>query len=119
MIWTKKAFYQMHMINNKKHKILTENIIEIIKKIPYGKVTTYGKIALYAGDHKASLQVARILHSSSKKYNLPWYRIINKNGRISLPIGGGYELQKSLLIKEGINFSIDDKIDFNKFLWNP
>ncbi|MCK5604747.1 MGMT family protein [Candidatus Pacearchaeota archaeon] len=95
----------------------SQKVKSIIKKIPTGKVATYGQIATYAGNPRASRQVAWILHSSSRKDNLPWHRVINSKGRISLPHNGGYETQKELLEKEGIAFNEDDKINFDHYLW--
>ncbi len=95
----------------------SQRVKEIIKQIPEGNVATYGQIATYAGNPRASRQVAWILHSSSQKDKLPWHRVINSKGRISLPHAGGYETQKELLEMEGIVFSKNDKIDFTKYLW--
>ena len=97
----------------------TETVKRIIKKIPRGKVATYGQIAALAGNPRAARQVVRILHSSSRKDKLPWHRVINSKGTISLPPNEGYELQKSLLEKEGVEFGIGDKVDFDRFLWSP
>ena len=80
----------------------SQRIKDIIKKIPRGKVATYGQIATMAGNPRAARQVVRILHSSSRKDRLPWHRVINSKGRISLKPGFGYETQKSLLLKERI-----------------
>ncbi len=95
----------------------SQRVKDIIKNIPTGKVATYGQIATYAGNSRASRQVAWILHSSSGKDNLPWHRVINSKGRISLPHNGGYEMQKGLLEEEGILFDKNDKINFNRYLW--
>ena len=100
-------------------KSYTEKVRDLIKAIPHGKVATYGQIAAYAGNPRASRQVVRVLHSSSEKYNLPWHRVINSKGKISLPSGNGYEIQKQLLLKEGVVFSKDDNIDLSVFLWKP
>jgi len=70
-----------------------------------------------AGNRRAARQVARILHSSSRKEHLPWHRVINREGRISLARQQGYEDQKELLENEGIIFDVSDKIDLNIFLW--
>ncbi len=91
----------------------------LIKEIPKGKVSTYGLIAAYAGNPRAARQVSRILHSCSKRDNLPWHRIVNREGRISLKPADGYEIQKQLLENEGVIFSKDDDIDFSGFLWLP
>jgi methylated-DNA-protein-cysteine methyltransferase-like protein len=103
-----------------KHEIspLSERIKSVIKRIPRGKVATYGQVAVMAGNQHAARQVVRILHSSSKKDRLPWHRVINSKGKISLEPGSGYEEQKSLLLKEGVRFDKDDKIDLKRFLWD-
>lgn len=97
----------------------TQKAINIIQKIPKGKVATYGQIAAYAGNPYAARQVVRILCSSSEKYGLPWYRIINRKGQISLKPNYGYEIQKQLLQKEGVKFDKNDFIDFDRYLWSP
>lgn len=97
----------------------TAKVINIVKNIPHGKVATYGIIAAHANNHRGARQVARILHSSSRKYDLPWHRVVNRNGKISLKHGDGYELQKQMLENEGVIFDEYDKIDFEKHLWWP
>jgi len=94
----------------------SKHVIEIIKKIPAGKVATYGQIATLAGNNKAARQISRLLHSSSGKYKLPWHRVINSQGRISLRIGDGFEMQRAMLENEGIQV-IKDKINLKKFQW--
>ena len=85
--------------------------------IPVGKVATYGQIAQLAGNNKAARQISRILHSSSEKYDLPWHRVINSQGKISLRLGDGFEMQKAILESEGVQV-IEDRIDLTKFQWN-
>ncbi len=97
----------------------TKKAIDIIAAIPPGKVSTYGIIAAHAGNSKGARQVARILHSSSRKYDLPWHRVVNRGGKISLQKGLGYELQKGLLRDENVEFEEGDRIDFERFLWWP
>ncbi|MFW9856522.1 MAG: MGMT family protein [Candidatus Thorarchaeota archaeon] len=97
----------------------TQQVKNLIKKIPAGFVATYGQIATYAGNPRGSRQVAWILHSSSRKDGLPWHRVINSKGRISLPHMHGYEEQKAMLEAEGIVFSEKGRIDFKKYLWKP
>ena len=91
-------------------------VIEIIQKIPVGRIATYGQIASLAGNNKAARQISRILHSSSEKYELPWHRVINSQGRISLRSGDGFEMQKAMLESEGIQV-IKDRIELAKFQW--
>ena len=94
----------------------SQKVKALIKEIPAGKVATYGQIATHGGNVRAARQVAWILHSSSRKDTLPWHRVVNNKGRISLPHNQGYETQKELLEKEGVVFDESDTIDFNRFL---
>ncbi len=97
--------------------LLSQIIISTIKKIPKGKVATYGQIAAMAGNPQAARQVVRILNIYWEKEKLPWFRVINSQGKISLKPGSGYELQKSLLENEGVKFGDNDRIDFKKYGW--
>lgn len=97
----------------------SEKVIELIRSVPHGRVCTYGQIALMAGNPKAARQVSYILHSCSKKENLPWHRIIGKSGKISIKQFEGYEMQKHLLECEGIEFDLNGKINMKLYLWNP
>jgi methylated-DNA-protein-cysteine methyltransferase-like protein len=60
-----------------------------------------------------------LLSSSSAGHDLPWHRVVNRAARISLRPGNGYELQRDLLQREGVEFGEDDTIDFSRFLWWP
>lgn len=97
----------------------SRRVKELITRIPRGKVATYGQIAAYAGNPRAARQVVWILHSSSGKEKLPWHRVINSKGRISLKPNYGYEIQRELLRKEGIEFDENDTVDFGRYLWFP
>ena len=93
----------------------TEEVLDIIKMIPSGKVMTYGQIAAYAGNPRGARQVSRILHSMSETHNLPWHRVINSKGTISLTGEGGF-IQGAMLADEGIPV-INKKIDLSKYLF--
>jgi methylated-DNA-protein-cysteine methyltransferase-like protein len=58
-----------------------------------------------------------VLHSSSKKYNLPWHRVINSKGKIALKSQDGIEYQKILLEKEGLEFVENNMLDLKKHQW--
>ncbi len=96
----------------------TEKVIRLIQSIPKGKVLTYGRIAKLAGNPQAARQVSWILHSSTKKYNLPWHRVINSKGLIALKAEIEKQDQKFLLEKEGVKFNGKFKIDLASFMWN-
>ncbi len=99
--------------------IFYKSVIRIIKRIPSGRVATYGQIAAMAGNPRAARQVVRTLHTASDKERLPWHRVINGKGQISLRPGSGYEIQKAMLEAEKIGFGINDTIDLDRFLWIP
>lgn len=91
----------------------------LIKKIPRGKVATYGQLAALAGNPRGARQVAWVLHVASDKDKLPWHRVINSQGTISLPRMEGYEVQRALLEKEGVRFGLREQVDLKKYLWQP
>ena len=93
----------------------TLRVIEAIKAIPKGKVSSYGGIALKAGLPNGARQTVRVLHSLSEKYDLPWYRIIRSNGSIALEEGAGKELQIQLLRSEGVDVSPEGRVDMKRF----
>jgi len=100
-----------------KHLSFSDEVVAVIKTIPRGKVATYGQIAGLAGNRLAARQVVRVLHTLSAREKLPWHRVVNSQGTISLPPGRGRELQKRLLEDEGVVFSSGGRIDFSVFLW--
>ena len=97
----------------------TRAVIDIIRAIPRGMVTTYGSIAAAAGNQSGARQVARILHSSSDKYDLPWHRVINYRGTISPRLSMSHIEQRRMLEDEGVRIDPDGVIDFHRYLWQP
>lgn len=109
----------MWELDSKMPETFEQRIIKLLKKIPKGKVVTYGQIAAMAGNPRGARQVVRILSTCSKKEKLPWHRVINRLGQISLPLHDGYEIQKALLEAEDIKFNLNDKIDLATYQWQP
>ena len=97
---------------------LSERIVLILQRIPYGRVATYGQVAALAGNPQAARQVARILHSSSRRRQLPWHRVVNARGGIALPALAGRELQISLLRSEGVVVSDTGRIELEHYQWS-
>jgi len=93
----------------------TKDVIKIIKNIPIGKVMTYGQISAEAGNVKGARQVARILHTMTEKYDLPWQRVINASGKITIKDNNYAKLQRSLLEQEGIEFSVSGVVDLEEY----
>lgn len=95
-----------------------DRVIQIVKKIPYGQVTTYGTVSTLAGLPRGARLVGGILHYTSEDLNLPWQRIINRHGFISTKcLEHPKALQKVLLEQEGIAVSNDFMIDLGKYGW--
>lgn len=101
--------------------VFTERVIKIIRCIPAGKVMTYGQVAAAAGNQRGARQVSRILHSMSKKYDLPWHRIINAQGGISTPVNADQKGidQRKMLEMEGVKFGLKGKVDLSMYRWFP
>ena len=93
----------------------TTEVIRLIKSIPKGKVATYGQIAYLTGLYPSVRRVVWILHSCSEKEGLPWHRVVNRQGTISLKPGKGYVKQKELLKREGIVFDERDRTKKTSF----
>ena len=96
-------------------------VYDLVRKIPRGKVATYGQIAQMLGTPRAARTVGYALNSlrfGSVLPPVPWQRVINHQGRISLPPGGGYEIQRELLSEEGVSPDHDGIYDLDKYRWN-
>ena len=96
----------------------SRRIIALVRAIPRGRVASYGQIAAMAGLPNGARQVARLLHSSSGAHRLPWHRVINAAGGISLPPAAGGGLQRALLEREGVTF-VRGKADLGRNGWRP
>ncbi|MDP2790170.1 MAG: MGMT family protein [Rectinemataceae bacterium] len=93
-------------------------IMECIRAIPPGSVASYGSIAAMSGNPSGASgaqQVARILHSMSRKHNLPWWRVVKKDGSIALSEEAGLDLQRQLLEAEGVAFIEGGRVDMEEF----
>ena len=99
---------------------LHRQILEVIALIPYGKVATYGQIAKLAGLPKHARLVGYVLKHLDKSSEIPWYRVINSQGKISVTRINqqGENVQQSLLEQEGI-YLLNGKISLKKFVWQP
>ncbi len=93
-------------------------VIEIVRKIPRGRVTNYGTIATLAGLPRGARLVGGILHFNSEDLNLPWHRIINRQGYISNNcVEHPRALQKALLQQEGVEVNDDFVVDLKVYGW--
>lgn len=94
----------------------TEKVVAVLRAIPEGKVATYGQVAALAGNPRSARQVARLLHSMSAKYGLPWHRVVNAKGEIKV---ADPERQMELLEQEGVELGTRDQVDLAVYGWEP
>lgn len=95
-----------------------ESVYSIVRKIPKGKVATYGQIAALLGQPRKSKIVGWALHKNPYFGEVPCHRVVNRNGELSSSFAfGGLEKQKKLLEDEGIIFDKDGKINLSIFKW--
>lgn len=97
---------------------LAQRTITLINSIPKGKVLTYSEVARLIGASGCARHVSYILSSSSSKHDLPWHRVINSQGKISLPLDSGYFTQEKKLLNEEIIVK-NGRIRLEHFLWKP
>ena len=93
-----------------------EKIYEVVKKIPKGKVATYGQVALLAGNPRWARVVGYALHVNPEPGIIPCHRVVNREGRVAPGFAfGGEGVQRQLLESEGIVFETDGRIDLEKY----
>lgn len=96
----------------------TKKVIDVIRKIPSGKVATYKQVAELAGKEHASRGVAWILNTCSTKYKLPWHRVLSSQGRISFDSKTyNFKEQKKRLRLEGVDIDSSGALSLNIFQW--
>lgn len=95
-----------------------EKIYEQVKTIPYGKVATYGQIAIMAGNPHWSQVVGYALHVNPDPKNIRCYRVVNRFGEVSKAFAfGGENEQISLLRAEGVEVDENGRVDLKKYGW--
>ena len=93
-----------------------ERIYNVVSAIPKGKVATYGKVAMLAGNPHWARVVGYALHNNPKPGVIPCHRVVNREGKVaeSFVFGGGSR-QRELLEAEGIIFELDGTVDLTKY----
>ena len=96
-----------------------ERVYKIVRRIPRGRVMTYGQIAYMLGEGYTPRTVGFVMHGANES-NTPWHRVINSQGKIStgrlvLPA----DKQQRLLEREGVKFDERGRCDLEKCLWKP
>ena len=100
-----------------------ERIWAAVKRIPRGRVATYGQIAALVGMPRHARQAGYALAATPENKKIPWHRVINAQGKISLRLrhwdSGGDNFQRILLEAEGVAFDCSGRVDFKRFRWLP
>lgn len=89
---------------------------QIVAAIPPGYVTTYGDVARLAGSPRAARQVGGVLRRLPEGSTLPWFRVVNHHGAISLT-GPDLQRQRQALLADGVQVSGSGQIDMQKYRW--
>jgi len=96
-----------------------DQIYEVVRRIPAGKVASYGQIARLLGKPRAARSVGWALHNLPEGSDVPWQRVINAQGIISLDAHGpGGSIQRAILEEEGIVFDEGGRVDMNIYGWS-
>ena len=100
--------------------IAYDRIFAVVRRIPRGKVATYGQVARLAGIARHARQVGYALHSLPDGCDVPWHRVVNARGEISRRNASEHHLwQRILLEDEGVRFDARDRIELSEFRWTP
>ncbi len=94
-----------------------QRVFEIVAQIPRGKVMTYGQIAALAGAAWAAWEVGQLAHNGPS--DLPWQRVVNKNGGLARGYPGGFGGHKKALEADGVYADEDFKVEIGRLLWQP
>jgi methylated-DNA-protein-cysteine methyltransferase related protein len=96
-----------------------ERVLEVVARIPFGRVTTYGHIAEHLGMRSSARMVGWALHSAAGS-GLPAHRVVNRFGALSgrMHFEGPYVMEERLR-SEGVTFTDDDCVDLSRHLWVP
>lgn len=96
-------------------------VYDLVRKIPPGKIANYGQIAQMLGKPHAARTVGYALNALRGNTcfpPVPWHRVINYLGKISLPPGGGFETQRDLLAEEDVLFDEDERYNLEEHRWD-
>ena len=90
----------------------------VVRRIPRGRIATYGQIAEIAGLEGHARQVGYALHNLPERSDVPWHRVVNARGEISARTSGdSHELQRMLLEAEGVEFDARGRMELEKYRW--
>jgi len=98
-------------------KQFAERVYALVAQIPKGRVMTYGQIAALCGNARAARIVGGVAHFGPP--DLPWQRVVNKQGGLAAGYYGGRQGQKKDLEAEGVEVDSNYRVDIERLLWTP
>lgn len=96
-----------------------EDVYQVVRLIPEGRVTNYGAIAQYLGLRAGARMVGWAMNAAHAQADVPAHRVVNRNGMLTGKHHFGGNQMQELLEKEGVIIKNDKVIDFEKLFWNP
>jgi methylated-DNA-protein-cysteine methyltransferase related protein len=98
-----------------------ERIYAVVRRIPRGRVATYGQVAALAGLPGQARLVGYALHALTSGTGVPWQRVINARGSVSArgTQSGGALTQRMILEREGVAFDGAGRVSLDRFRWKP
>ena len=97
-----------------------KKVYRVVRKVPYGRVTSYGSIANYLGDPRAARIVGWAMNNSHNLKNFPAHGVVNRNGLLTGKNHfQGTDLMEQLLKNEGVLVKNDQVINYNDYFWDP
>lgn len=95
-----------------------QRVYRLVRRVPPGRVTSYGEVAALLGAPRAARGVGQALRTLPRGSDVPWWRVLNARGAVSLPALHGH-LQRGLLEAEGVRFGRGGAVDWARHRWRP
>jgi methylated-DNA-protein-cysteine methyltransferase related protein len=103
-----------------RHARFIERVFDVVRQIPPGRVSTYGRIARYVGAARSARMVGWALHNCPDDISDVAHRVVNRNGDLTGGWAWGHpDIMRGLLEDEGVTFSDEYRVDLSKHLWDP
>ncbi len=115
--WSTLASDTITAMSNGLESNFSKRVEAYVSQIPVGRVMTYGQLAALCGNARAARIVGGIAHFGDP--NLPWQRVVNKQGGLAAGYPGGRRAHQAALEAEGIIFDSEGRLDIGELLWQP
>ena len=97
----------------------TSAVCQVVRRVPSGRVTSYGAVAALVGAPRAARGVGSVLNALPSQTDVPWWRVVNRLGEVTIPPDLGLRaLQRTLLESEGVAFLPSGRVDLDRHAWS-